>query len=278
LEAARRFCGRFALQLPNTVVDSQSRIERASQPAPLATADEPANVLRAMRLSHSGSRRPWLGSSRTSAAACLFALPLAACGSKRLETAFAPAATAGTGSVAGSGGAAADGSAAEAGAAGAPGPLSTEQLVTLADFPDSYTVGPINAERFQISGPGFVDAWRATMNEPPSTPWVAQLVVPLKRPVQSGQLLHVSFWMSCEAAGAAGDCYTEYIFERASDPWEKSVTFPVHAQQTWVQKSEYFSVVDSYAAGVAHMVFRLGYASQVIAIGGVELEAIDAAP
>lgn len=112
------------------------------------------------------------------------------------------------------------------------------------------------------------------MLEPPSTPWVAQLVVPVYKPVQAGQLLHVSFWLNCETPGEAGDCYTECIFERAEDPWEKSVTFVAHGSDVWTEKSEYFVPVDAYQAGLSHLVFRLGYAQQVIAIGGIELEAI----
>lgn len=197
---------------------------------------------------------------RASLAPCLaLACALVACGSKRLETAFEPLSG-------------------DAGAGGDPAPLVTEPLVTLADFGASYVVGPINAERFQLSGQAFTDAWRATMSEPPSSPWVAQLVVPLDKAVGAGRLLHVSFWLSCEAPGPNGDCYTEYIFERASDPWEKSVTFAARAAQPWSQKSEYFSTVSGYEAGGAHMVFRLGYEDQVIAIGGLLLEAIEQSP
>lgn len=213
------------------------------------------------------------------------------CGTHRLDTATEPplVAAAGTG---GTGGSDAAGSASLAGegvvggaapvdmgdgAAGEQGTLHVEPLVTLDDFAQISSVGPVNAEPFTVAGQSsFSEAWRATMSEPPASPWVAQLVMPLNKPVKAGQLLHVSFWVSCEKKGLTGDCYTEYIFERASDPWEKSVTFPVHADGAWTQKSEYFSVVNSYEAGASHMVFRLGYEAQVIAIGGLELEAIDA--
>jgi hypothetical protein len=218
---------------------------------------------------------------------------LGACGSRRLETALEPlgdtggsAGIAGTSSgfaaagmtFAGTGGTGDAQPGGDAGAAGSPGPLATEPLVTLAEFGESYMVGPVASERFQVSDQPFSEAWRATMSEPPSSPWIAQLVVPLNEPVQAGQLLHVTFWLKCEVVGVNGDCYTEYIFERASDPWEKSVTFVEHAGAGWSQKSEYFSVVNSYAAGESHMVFRLGYVAQVIAIGGLELEAIDPLP
>lgn len=207
----------------------------------------------------------------------LAACALSGCGSQRLDTAVEPSSVGGSASGAASSGGTLGSSGAagaDAGAGGQPAPLRTEELFGLADFGASYMVGPISAERFGVSGQVFSEAWRATMTEPPSSPWIAQLVVPLNKPVAAGQLVHVSFWLSCETPGTAGDCYTEYIFERASDPWEKSVTFVAHSDQAWGQKNEFFSVVNSYEAGAAHMVFRLGYEAQVIALGGLELQAV----
>lgn len=215
----------------------------------------------------------------TAPGALALALALAACGSQRLDTAAEPAHVVEGGS-AGVGGSRGTPSPGDSGAGGAdPVPLVTEPLVTLADFGASYMVGPITAERFQLSGQPFQEAWRATMSEPPSSPWAAQLVMPLGKAVQADQLLHVSFWLSCEVPGTRGDCYTEYIFERDGEPWEKSVTFVAHAGAAdWSRKSEYFSSVSAYGPGGAHMVFRLGYEGQVIAIGGLEVEAIDPSP
>jgi hypothetical protein len=162
--------------------------------------------------------------------------------------------------------------------AGGAAPLPQEPLVSLEDFSEAYIIGPVDSETFQVSDLPFTQAWRATMTEPPQNLWTAQLVLPLNKPVTAGSLLHVTFWVRCEKAGSGGDCKTAYVFERASAPWEKSVTFPVDADSSWTQKSEFFSVVNSYDAGVAHMVLRLGYATQTIAIGGIEVESIGAAP
>lgn len=214
----------------------------------------------------------------------LAALWLVACGSQRLDTAFEPAPNVGSG---GAGGAAVGGSGGSggstmmlpsAGAGGDPEPLQTEPLVTLEDFDSGYPVGPLSLEPFQLSGQAFTEAWRTTMTEPPADPWTGQLVVPLNKEVGAQQLLHVSFWLKCEAPRESGDCYTEYIFERGSDPWEKSVVFTAHAGPDWAENSKYFSSVSGYGAGEAHMVFRLGYAVQVLAIGGLQLEAIGSSP
>jgi hypothetical protein len=216
---------------------------------------------------------PRNSSTTVRASTALVLLLLAGCGSDRLETAILPdtynSTMAGTAS---SGGAGTGGSV--SGAGGAPSPVQTQELVEFDDFGGTFLHGPVTGERFQVFGQTFVQAWRATMLEAPSTPWVAQLVVPVYKPIQAGQLLHVSFWLSCETPGETGDCYTECIFERSEDPWEKSVTFVAHGSDVWTEKSEYFASVDPYEAGLSHLVFRLGYAQQVIAIGGIELEAI----
>lgn len=201
---------------------------------------------------------------------------LVGCGSHRLETAAEPVAAGGSSQ--GGGGGRLDASAGSTASGGAPAPLASEELVGLGDFAATYMVGPISAGHIQVAGQPFGEAWRATMLEPPSSPWIAQLVVPVNRAVTAGQLLRVSFWVSCEAPGESGDCYTECIFERASDPWEKSVTFVTSVAGAWEQKSEYFSAVESYTAGQAQLVFRLGYRAQVIGIGGLMLEQIGAAP
>lgn len=210
----------------------------------------------------------------------LAALWLIACGSQRLDTAFEPALNGGSGGVAGAAVNASGGGATlpNAGAGGDPEPLGTEPLITFEDFDLGYAVGPLTVEPFQLSGQTFTEAWRTTMTEPPTDPWTGQLVMPLDKAVGAEQLLHVSFWLKCEAPGDSGDCYTEYIFERGSDPWEKSVVFTAHAGPDWAENSKYFSSVSGYGAGQAHMVFRLGYAVQVLAIGGLQLEAIGTTP
>jgi hypothetical protein len=157
-------------------------------------------------------------------------------------------------------------------------PLETEELVGLADFEASFTVGPVNAERIEVMGLPFTSAWRLSMAEPPTSPLHGQLVLLMPRAVTVGQLLRVSFWVRCATPGESGDCYTEYLFERASSPYTQSVTFPAHADAAWAEKDEYFQSVESYAEGESQMVFRLGFAGQLIEIGGLTVQRIGPAP
>jgi hypothetical protein len=196
----------------------------------------------------------------------LHALVGSACGTQRLQTVAEATGAAGNGGALAVGGGEAVG--------GAPEPTRREELVGAEAFSSSYVVGPASGSRFEVTGMPFQQAWRLTMSEPPATPWSAQLLVPLSEPVAAGELLNVSFWLRCEVPGPPGDCYTEYVFERASDPWEKSVAFPAHAGGQWSQKNEYFSPVSSYAGGQAQMLFRLGYADQVVEIGGLVVQRI----
>lgn len=198
------------------------------------------------------------------------------CGSQRLETVAESSELGGAAGTSTSGGA--SNPTAAAGLGGNPNVVATE-LLGLSDFAASYMVGPVTAERFQVGDQTFTEAWRATMAETPSSPLSAQLVADLNRGVQKDQMLRVTFWLKCEVPGPDGDCYTEYIFERGSSPWEQSVTIPAScAGSAWTQKRESFRTNTTFQAGEAHMVFRLGFATQVIAIGGLQLEALDPAP
>jgi hypothetical protein len=178
------------------------------------------------------------------------------------------------GEAGGGGGMAGWGGGGSGGTGGAPAPVTADLLIGLNDFASSNVSGPASAERITVTGMPFENAWRASMVETPEANWAAQLIVPLDHGVAQNDLLHVEFWVRCATPRASGDCATEFIFERAADPWEKSVTFAAFAGATWSQHGEYFHVVADYAPREAHMLFRLGYAEQVIEIGGVIVERI----
>lgn len=197
-----------------------------------------------------------------------------------MQTAAEPPVTAtpgGSGGTDGAGGSSAGEDGASLGGA-PPLPIETEELVGLADFEASFTVGPVTAERIEVTGLPFTSAWRLSMAEPPTSPLHGQLVLLMPRAVSAGQLLRVSFWVRCAIPGESGDCYTEYLFERASAPWKQSVTFPAHADAAWADKAEYFQSVESYAEGESQMVFRLGFAGQTIEIAGLTVQRIGPAP
>ena len=221
-----------------------------------------------------------LSSKLTRAAVCVTATALVACGSDRLQTAAEPAVVPPIGGAAGTdaaGGSSAGDDGANAGGA-PPLPIETEELVGFAEFEASFTVGPVHAERIEVNGLPFTSAWRLSMAEPPTSPLHGQLVLLMPRAVAAGQLLRVSFWVRCATPGETGDCYTEYLFERASAPWQQSVTFPAHADATWAEKAEYFQSAESYAAGESQMVFRLGFAGQTIEIAGLTVQRIGLPP
>jgi hypothetical protein len=132
--------------------------------------------------------------------------------------------------------------------------------------------GPANSARISVAGEPFSEAWQASMAQPPSTPWDAQLIVLLNQAVATTDLLNVSFSVRCASAGDNGECQTDFIFERAAEPWEKSVVVHATSGPAWTTSSEFFRPAANYGSGEAHMVFRLGYATQVIEIGGLVVE------
>ena len=62
-----------------------------------------------------------------------------------------------------------------------------------------------------------------------------------------------------------------FVFERAGDPYTKSGSYAAHAGDKWQQFQVPFIAAEDYAAGEAHILFRLGYRPQTVEIAGFSL-------
>ena len=66
-----------------------------------------------------------------------------------------------------------------------------------------------------------------------------------------------------------GIAETSFVFERAQEPYTKSITYPLRVTPEWRRVAVRFAAEESYAPGEAQMIFRLGYEPQTIEVGGV---------
>jgi len=124
-----------------------------------------------------------------------------------------------------------------------------------------------------VTGQPFAEALRAEIQEGSQNVWDVQVSARTAAPVEAGDVLLATFSFRTERARAeSGEGQTEFVFEIARDPWTKSVSYPVRAGREWKQYHVPFVAAESYAAGEAQMIFRLGYDPQVIEIGGVTVE------
>jgi endo-1,4-beta-xylanase len=130
-------------------------------------------------------------------------------------------------------------------------------------------------ERVAVEGQPFGHAVRARTEREPQLDYHIQLHARTTAPVEKDDVLHVSFWLRGAAASAeTGEARTAFIFERAAEPYTKSITLAAGAPgegQEWRRVEAPFKALERYAAGEAQVLFRLGYAPQTVEIGGLSL-------
>lgn len=122
-----------------------------------------------------------------------------------------------------------------------------------------------------VSGQPFRLAIQVQTVRTPSANYLLQLNTKTIAPVRRGDTLLVTFYARQVAAGPEG-ATTEMVFERASQPFEKSVSVPAVLTPKWQEFREPFKALASYAAGEAQVNFRLGYPPQTIDIAAVSVQ------
>jgi len=119
----------------------------------------------------------------------------------------------------------------------------------------------------------FKEALRAEILSPSANNWDVQVHTLTTAPVKRGDVLLATFYFRTEwAPEESGEGQTEVVFELAKDPWTKSVSYPIRASRQWKEVHVPFAVAEDYAAGEAHLIFRLGFSPEIIDIAGVKLE------
>jgi endo-1,4-beta-xylanase len=124
-----------------------------------------------------------------------------------------------------------------------------------------------------VEGQPFKEALRAEIKQASANPWDVQVHARTKARIERGDVLLATFYFRTEwAPEESGEGQTEFVFELAKDPWTKSTSYPVRASREWKKIYVPFAAQESYEAGEAHAIFRLGYAPEIIDIGGFTLE------
>jgi len=122
-----------------------------------------------------------------------------------------------------------------------------------------------------VKGQSFRKALRARTKVQPAVPSYLQLVARSVIPVRKGDVMHLRFSLRClESREESGEGLTEMVVERAGKPWTKSVTYQARAWRKWQTFDVPFACLEDYEPQELQICFRLGYAPQVIEIGGVE--------
>ena len=130
----------------------------------------------------------------------------------------------------------------------------------------------VDVQLVPITGQPFDSALQAQIKEESSSEWTVQVQAKTTQAVQKGDVLLATFYARVEKEQEGGGGETQFVFERASEPYTKSVTYPLRLTADWRKIQVRFVAGEAYAPGEAQAIFRLGYEPETIQVGGVTVE------
>ena len=130
------------------------------------------------------------------------------------------------------------------------------------------------AQIVPVSGQPFTRALRVTIgiNAPDTN--VTQLTIPNAAAVAKGDLLLASFYVRGTSNTGNIPAQVGFLFEKATDPWTKSVTETVSTapdRTAWKRVLIPFTAIDSYKPGEVMASLRLAFGPQTVEIGGLNI-------
>ncbi len=132
------------------------------------------------------------------------------------------------------------------------------------------------AEVVPVQGQPFAKALRVTIGAPSAETNATQLTIPNAAPIRKGDALLAAFSVRGEGAQGGGNtaARVEFLFEKATTPWTKSVTHPATAPRDrgrWRRVFVPFVAAEDYAPGEAMASLRLAFGKQTVEVGGLEV-------
>jgi O-glycosyl hydrolase len=124
-----------------------------------------------------------------------------------------------------------------------------------------------------VTGQGFERALRVLIGERASETNATQLTIQNSEPIAKGDALLASFSVRGTSSTGNKPAQMEFLFEKATSPWTKSVTSAVATRSgnEWKRVLIPFTSVDNYAPGEAMVSLRLAFSPQTLEIGGLSV-------
>jgi endo-1,4-beta-xylanase len=133
--------------------------------------------------------------------------------------------------------------------------------------------GKVELSYLKVEGHPFSEAIRVHIQKIAETEWGIQLQTRTASPVKQGdELLATIFFRTERTCEESGEGRAEFVFELASPPWTKCTQSLVRASCEWKKNCIRFVALHSHAAGEAQICLRLGFAPQIVEIGGFKVE------
>ena len=125
----------------------------------------------------------------------------------------------------------------------------------------------------KVEGHEFLEAIRADIRQIARTQWDIQLHTQTTSPIEQGDVLLATIYLRTEySCEERSEGQVEFVFELASYPWTKCIKYMVRANCEWKKFYIPFLVGHTLAAGEAQITLRLGFAPQIVEIGGLSVK------
>ncbi len=124
-----------------------------------------------------------------------------------------------------------------------------------------------------VTGQPFTDAVRASIKEGSGHEWAVQLVAENAAPIERGDAILATFFLRTRDAAGGGRRRDGVRVRAERLPLPEVGPVPGAGGRRLDRRSQVrFKAARAYAAGEAHVIFRLGYDPQTIELGGVKVE------
>jgi endo-1,4-beta-xylanase len=138
--------------------------------------------------------------------------------------------------------------------------------------PGGSATGSAAAELVAVTGQPFDRALRIRTKAKPDNHWDLQATARTRAPVKKGDaLLAVVCARALDTSDESGQATLDFIFEKAGDPYTKSVTYQMKLNREWSRFYIPFQALEEYGAGAAQCNLVYGYLPQSLEVGGVDV-------
>ncbi len=140
-------------------------------------------------------------------------------------------------------------------------------------FELSGDVQKVTLSDVTVMGEPFKNAVRAEIKQGSNNEWAVQLQAPTTAAVAEGDVLMATLFMRADKPlEDQAIAQTQFVFELAQAPYDKSATYDVVAGKEWRKVHVPFVAKRKFAAGEAHVILRLGYDPEVFEVGGLSVQ------
>lgn len=139
-------------------------------------------------------------------------------------------------------------------------------------FQPQGEVAKVDVRTVPVDGQPFPRAIRAEIKQASGSEWTVQIQAKTAAAIDKDDVVLASFFVRSLKPQENGSAETQFVFERAGDPYTKSVSYSLKITPEWRKVQVRFLAAEAYPAGGAQMIFRLGYEPETIEIGGVTVD------